>query len=195
MQILKRPDNRVLYFIYTILYTTGFMFCSGSIIQTFMLSVGMSETEVSTYSALTQFVQVIAIFGKLHPAYLKSLKLNDVYYCEMILDPLAKANPAKVKAPVVSKYPSVSRDISLMLKDDVKAADLLSAIRKTGGKIVKKAEVFDIYQGEHIDEGYKSISLNIVYEDPEKTLKTEDVNDIHEKVLADLISRFDAKQR
>ena len=139
--------------------------------------------------------KVLCIFGKLHPAYLKSLKLNDVYYCEMILDPLAKANPAKVKAPVVSKYPSVSRDISLMLKNDVKAADLLSAIRKTGGKIVKKAEVFDIYQGEHIDEGYKSVSLNIVYEDPEKTLKTEDVNDIHEKVLADLISRFDAKQR
>ena len=123
------------------------------------------------------------------------IKLNDVYYCEMILDPLAQANPAKIKAPLVSKYPSVSRDISLMLKDDVKAADLIAAIRKTGGKTVKKAEVFDVYQGEHIEQGYKSVSLNIVYEDPEKTLKAEDVNDIHERILADLISRFDAKQR
>ena len=139
--------------------------------------------------------KTLCIFGRLHPAYLKSLKLNDVYYCEMILDPLAQANPAKIKAPLVSKYPSVSRDISLMLKDDVKAADLIAAIRKTGGKTVKKAEVFDVYQGEHIEQGYKSVSLNIVYEDPEKTLKAEDVNDIHERILADLISRFDAKQR
>lgn len=77
MQILKKPDNRVLYFIFTILYTTGFMFCSGSILQTFMLSVGMSETDVSVYSAVTQFVQVIAIFGMtfLADKFKKTLKI------------------------------------------------------------------------------------------------------------------------
>lgn len=139
--------------------------------------------------------QVLGIFGKLHPAYLKTLKLNDVYYCEMILDHLAESNPAKVKAPVVSKYPSVSRDISLMLKENVRVGDLIAAIKKIGGHLVKKAEVFDVYQGEHIDAGYKSVSLNIVYEDKEKTLKTEDVNDVHDRVVADLISRFEAKQR
>ncbi len=139
--------------------------------------------------------KILCIFGKLHPSYLRSLKLNDVYYCEMMLDPLAEANPAKVKAPVLSKYPSVSRDVSLMLKDDVKAADLIASVRKTGGKLVKKAEVFDVYQGEHIDKGYKSVSLNIVYEDLEKTLKAEDVNEVHAKVLNDLISRFGAQQR
>lgn len=139
--------------------------------------------------------QVLGIFGKFHPAYLKTLKLNDVYYCEMILDHLAESNPAKVKAPVVSKYPSVSRDISLMLKEDVRVGDLIASIKKIGGHLVKKAEVFDVYQGEHIDAGYKSVSLNIVYEDKEKTLKTEDVNDVHDRVVADLISRFEAKQR
>ena len=77
MQIPKRPDNRVLYFIYTILYTTGFMFCSGSILQTFMLSVGMSDAEVSTYSAVTQFVQVLAIFAMtfLADKFKKTLKI------------------------------------------------------------------------------------------------------------------------
>ena len=63
MSILKRPDNRVLYFIITILYTTGFMFCSGTILQTFMLNVGMDEATVSVYSAVTQFVQVVVIFA------------------------------------------------------------------------------------------------------------------------------------
>lgn len=139
--------------------------------------------------------KVLGIFGKLHPNYLKSMKLNDVYYAEMMLDVLSDAKPAKIKAPVVSKYPSISRDISLMLKEDVKVADLLSSIRKAGGKLVKNCEVFDVYQGEHIEKGYKSVSLNIVYEDKEKTLKTEDVNEVHDRVLNDLTSRFDAKQR
>ncbi|MBQ6334881.1 MAG: phenylalanine--tRNA ligase subunit beta [Erysipelotrichaceae bacterium] len=139
--------------------------------------------------------KVLAIFGKLHPAYLKSLKMNDVYYGEVMLDILAKAAPAKVKAPVISKYPSVSRDISLMLSEDVKAADLIAAIKKSGGRIVKKAEVFDIYQGEHIEKGKKSVSLSIVYEDLEKTLTTQDVNEVHERILSDLLKKFDATQR
>ena len=139
--------------------------------------------------------KVLCIFGKLHPTYLKSLKLNDVYYAEMMLDDLANTNPGKVKAPHVSKYPAVSRDISLMLKDDVKASDLLAAIKKVGGKLVKSSEVFDVYQGEHIEEGYKSISLNIVYEDSEKTLKADDVNAVHNKVVEELLKKFDAKQR
>ena len=139
--------------------------------------------------------EVLCIFGKLHPNYLKTFKLNDVCYAEMILSVLDQANPAKVKAPVLSRYPSVSRDISLLLDENIKAADLLAEIKKAGGKLVKKAEVFDIYQGEHIEEGNKSVSLNIVYEDKEKTLKTEEVNEIHERVLNDLLSHFNAVQR
>ncbi len=139
--------------------------------------------------------KVLGIFGKLHPAYLKTLKLSDVYYAEMMLDVLADATPSKVKAPVISRYPSVSRDISLMVKEDVKAADLLACIRKAGGRIVKKAEVFDVYMGEHIEAGYKSVSLSIVYEDSEKTLKTEDVNQIHGRIVDELKSKFEAVQR
>lgn len=139
--------------------------------------------------------QVLCIFGKLHPNYLKTFKLDDVCYAEMILSVLDEASPAKVKAPVLSRYPSVSRDISLLLDEDIKASDLLAQIRKAGGKTVKKAEVFDIYQGEHIESGKKSVSLNIVYEDKEKTLKTEEVNEIHERILNDLLSHFNAVQR
>ena len=138
---------------------------------------------------------VFAIFGKLHPNYLKQFKLNDIYYAELIISELSDKNPARIKAPVLSKYPSVSRDISLMLKDDIKVADLLSSIKKTGGALVKSSNVFDIYQGEHIEKGYKSISLNIVYEGKDRTLTSEDVNDVHDKIVGELINRFDAVQR
>ena len=140
--------------------------------------------------------KTLGIFGKLHPNFCKAKKLSsDIIYGEIILDDLATAKPSKVKAPVVNKYPSVSRDISIAVKEDVKSSDLITAIKKAGGAIVKNIEVFDVYQGEHIEKGYKSVSLNIVYLDPEKTLKVEDVNPIHEKILNDLTAKFEATQR
>ena len=139
--------------------------------------------------------KTLGIFGKLHPNFSKSKKINDIYYAELILDDLANAKVSKVKAPVVSKYPSVSRDISIVVKEDVKSSDLITTIKKSGGSIVKSVEVFDVYQGEHIEDGYKSVSLNIVYEDKEKTLKVDDVNPVHERIMNDLTAKFSAIQR
>ena len=62
-RLLRRPSNKTLYFIYNILYTTGFMFCSGTILQTFMLNVGMTDAEVSAYNAVIQIVQTGVIFA------------------------------------------------------------------------------------------------------------------------------------
>ena len=139
--------------------------------------------------------EVVGIMGKLHPRFLSSLKLKDVYYAELLLDSLVDKNPSKIKAPVVNKYPSVSRDISIVLEDNVKVAALMKVISKAGGKIIKSIEVFDIYKGEHIKEGYKSVSLTIVYEDATKTLKTEDVDLVHNKILDELNKQYNAEQR
>ncbi|MDO4197653.1 MAG: phenylalanine--tRNA ligase subunit beta [Erysipelotrichaceae bacterium] len=139
--------------------------------------------------------KLLGIFGKIHPVYAKSKKLDDVYYAEVMLDVVNNAKASKVKAPVISKYPSVSRDVSVLVRDDVKASDLINAIKKAGGNLVKSSKVFDVYQGEHIEEGYKSVSLNIVYENKEKTLKTEDVNPVHEAVVNAIMNKFDGRQR
>ena len=139
--------------------------------------------------------KVIGILGKLHPTYTKKFKLGDVYYAELILDELEASKPAKVKAPVINKYPSISRDISIVVEDKVSAAELIKVISKSGGKLVKSVEVFDIYKGEHIQEGYKSVSLNIVYEDAEKTLKVEDINEPHQKIMDELNKVYKAAQR
>ena len=139
--------------------------------------------------------QLLGIFGKLHPNYLKQFKLNDIYYGEIIISELADKNPNKIKAPVLSKYPSVSRDISLLLKDDIKLADLLKTIKKISGSLVKNSNVFDIYQGSNIEDGYKSISLNIIYEGHDKTLTSDDVNDVHDKIVSELLNKYQATQR
>jgi len=137
--------------------------------------------------------KVIGIFGKLHPSFYT--KNNDTYYAELMLDEIVKQVPAKVKAPIINKYPSISRDISIVVLDNVSSVDLIKTIKKIGGKLVKSVEVFDVYKGEHIKEGNKSISLNIVYESSENTLKTEEVNELHTKVLNELNKLFDANLR
>ena len=139
--------------------------------------------------------KVIGLLGKLHPTYASKFKLKDVFYSELILDELEASNPAKTKAPVVNKYPSISRDISIVVKDEVNVSELIKFASKAGGKLVKNVEVFDIYKGEHIEAGFKSVSLNIVYEDPEKTLKVDDINEPHNKIMEELNRRFDANLR
>ena len=139
--------------------------------------------------------KLLGVLGKLHPTYAKKFKLKDTYYGEIIVDELESSNPSKVKASEINKYPSISRDISIVVEDNVKASELIKLIIKAGGKLVKTAEVFDIYKGEHIKEGYKSVSLNIVYEDKEKTLKVDDINAPHQKIMDELNKRFNANQR
>ena len=139
--------------------------------------------------------EVIAILGKLHPAFSKANKLGDTYYCEMNLEPLIANNGAKIKTGVVNKYPSISRDISLVVKDEVKAADLLKLVKKAGGPLVKSVQVFDVYNGGNIEKGYKSISISIDYESKEKTLKVEDILPIHQKVLDTLNKEYNANLR
>ena len=139
--------------------------------------------------------KVIGILGKLHPVYASKFKLTDVFYCELILDELENSNKAKVKAPLINKYPSISRDISIVVKDEVNASELIKVATKAGGKLVKRVEIFDIYKGEHIEEGFKSVSLNIVYEDPEKTLKVDDINEPHQKIMDELNKHYEANLR
>ncbi len=139
--------------------------------------------------------KVVGILGKLHPTYESKLKLKDTYYCELILDEFINSKPAKTHCPVVSKYPSISRDISIVLSDDIKAEELIKVVKKAGGNLVKSVKVFDVYKGEHIDLGFKSISLNIVYEDTTKTLKTSDVDIPHNKILEELNKKYHANLR
>ncbi len=139
--------------------------------------------------------QVIGLMGAVHPSYAKKAKLPETYYAELNMSFLEAKNPAKVKAPAVSRYPSVSRDISLVVKEDVAAEDLMRTARKAGGPLVKSVSIFDVYQGEHIEEGYKSISLNIIYESKDATLKAEDIAPVHEKILNELANKYSASLR
>ncbi len=139
--------------------------------------------------------KTLGYLGKLHPALLEGSKLSDVFYLEIDLELLSKAKGSKTKAPLINRFPSISRDIAIIVKEDVKALDLKKQIKKAGGKLLSKIEVFDVYRGEHIKKGYKSIALSLTYESFDKTLSVQEVEPLHAKVLDMLNKEYDANLR
>lgn len=133
---------------------------------------------------------LVAIFGQVHPNMAKEYDVENTYACELNLEVLLNSKPSKVKYAEVSKYPAVTRDLAFVVKEDVKVADVIKSIKKNSkiGKenVIQSIEVFDVYTGEHVEKGSKSIALSIVFQSYEKTLKDSEVNELFTKILQTL---------
>ncbi len=137
----------------------------------------------------------LGVFGDLHPDVLKEYDLKQGVYAEMILDPIFAAKAGRVKFEALDRFPSVNRDIALVVAQEITAKQLLDVIRKSGRRLVRSCEVFDVYEGEHIEKGMKSVALRIVYQAPDHTLREEEVTEAHDEILAALDSKLHAKLR
>ena len=114
--------------------------------------------------------------GKLHPEFEKSLDVSDVYVFELKLDVLYNAYAShQISYQAISKFPAVSRDIALVIDETIPAKALLDTIHKAKNNSLKSAHIFDVYQGEHLQAGKKSIAIQLVFENKEKTLEADEV--------------------
>ncbi|MBR2066891.1 MAG: phenylalanine--tRNA ligase subunit beta [Solobacterium sp.] len=139
--------------------------------------------------------KLLGVFGEIHPLVAKKFDIKKVYYAELELDVLSTATAARLKFNAINRYPSVERDIAIVVEKDVKASDLLYLVKKSGGKLVKNAHIFDVYEGEHVEKGMKSVALRIVYEANDRTLKEEEISEVHQKILASLSEKMNATLR
>lgn len=137
----------------------------------------------------------LGVFGEVHPEYAKKFDLKNVVYAEISLDGLLSSKASKVRFVPLEKYPSVSRDIAFVVKKEVSAKELLEAVRKAGSKIVKSAEIFDVYEGEHVEEGSKSVALRIIYQSSDHTLTENEIQEAHNHILEGLKTRVNAQLR
>lgn len=137
----------------------------------------------------------IGIFGDIHPKYAKKFDLQEVVYGEMSFDTLLSLTPGRLKFIPLDKYPSVVRDLALVVEKDVSAHKILHTVKTAGKKIVKDAEIFDIYEGEHVEKGKKSVALHIVYQVSDHTLREEEILPIHENILKTLKETLNAQLR
>lgn len=143
--------------------------------------------------------ELLGIIGQLHPATAKQYDISEVYALEVNLEILLKNKASKVKFSEVSKFPSVTRDLAFVVKEDVKVAKIINSIKKNGKlekeNIIQQVEVFDVYMGEHVEKGSKSIALSITFQSYEKTLKDTEINAIHDKILETLKKDVQAQLR
>src|SRR5699024_6642767 len=121
--------------------------------------------------------------GRLHPGVAKQLHVAaDIYLFEL------KAHVVQQgKAPMfspLSDQPAVRRDLALVLADAVPAATLMAAIRAAAGSALMRTEILDVYQGDSLGEGKKSIAVGLTFQDPSRTLKESDINQLIDAILA-----------
>lgn len=133
--------------------------------------------------------KVIGIIGKLHPKH----ETTDTFVLELDLGLLINNNKFKYK--MISKYPNVERDIAIIVEKDLKANNIIKVIEQTLRKNLVKVELFDIYDGKGIKEGFKSLAFNIVFNDDSKTLEKEEVDKLMKKVTNRLMFEFNAEIR
>ena len=135
--------------------------------------------------------KIVGLFGSIHPRVMK----DDVYVCEINLDTLFENKTGKLKYKEVSKYPGISKDVAFILDKDVINEDVISTIRKEGGKLLSKVSVFDYYEGDKIDENKKSIAYNLYFESNEKTLELDEITPVFERIIDGVVKKHNAVLR
>lgn len=140
--------------------------------------------------------QCIGVFGELHPTALKNLGLNklNVVVLEMNLDNLLDSKVSISKMTSISKFPTVSRDLALIVKKEISSGDIIKIIKKNGNGLVKEAKIFDVYEGENIFKGSKSVAISISLS-KEGTLTDKEINDTLDKIKFELAKSLNAELR
>ncbi|WP_421380343.1 phenylalanine--tRNA ligase subunit beta [Bacillus salacetis] len=126
---------------------------------------------------------VIGFAGQVHPEVQKEMDLNETYVFEIEAAPVFNFNLPALQYTAIPRYPSITRDIALVVNQEVKAGELKSIIKEAGGKLLKEVSIFDLYQGEHMEPGKKSLAYSLKYFDPSRTLTDDEVVKAHNKVL------------
>ena len=138
----------------------------------------------------------LGIMGEVHPEVTEKYGIGTrCYAAEMMFSTVTElANMEKVFSPL-PKYPATSRDIALLVDEDVAVGDIENVIRAAGTEILRDVKLFDIYRGKQVEEGKKSVAFNLTYRHNDRTLTDEDVAAAHGQVLQALKEEMDAVLR
>ncbi|MDN4479468.1 phenylalanine--tRNA ligase subunit beta [Demequina muriae] len=140
---------------------------------------------------------LLGVAGEMHPKVLETLGLPPrTVAFEIVLDPLIEATEGAIyAAEAVSQQVLAKEDFAFVVAEDVAAGDLVSAVRDAGGDLVESARVFDVYTGEQVGEGKKSLAVNVVMRAADHTLSADEVLGVREAIIAKAESDFGAVLR
>ncbi len=140
--------------------------------------------------------KIIGWFGELHPLAQEAFGLpQEAYILEMEVEPLVAAAIAVPKYKHLAKYPSMSRDIAVVVPLEVTNAELEAVIREHAGELLIGVKVFDIYTGKQVAEGCKSMAFNLTYQAADRTLTDAEVDASMKTVIAKVAEEYKAELR
>jgi phenylalanyl-tRNA synthetase beta chain len=131
------------------------------------------------------------LLGELHPRLLE----GSWGVFELSLDPLFAEVPERIEYEDVITYPALRQDIAVAVPEDVEAGALVDAAHEAAGPELREARVFDVYHGEQVGEGRKSVALHLVFQSPERTLSDEDAAALRQRIVDALGERYGAELR
>ena len=140
---------------------------------------------------ITRSGALVGYLGALHPALSRERKLAvPVYLFELDLDTVQAGHPARFRA--LSKYPTIRRDVSVVVDESVTAEAVRDCVGQVGIPVLKNLELFDIYRGEGIDSGQKSLSIGLTFQDSSRTLTDPEVDQGVDRIVTALKTNLDA---
>ena len=134
---------------------------------------------------------IVGLIGKLHP----TISREDVYVLEINLDKLLTKKTGKMKFKEISKYPTISKDLAMLIDKNISADEIAKTIKKAAGSLLTNTEVFDIYEGANIPEGKRSIAYSLLFGANDRTLTDEEVNSVMEKLIETIQNKLGAELR
>ena len=138
--------------------------------------------------------ECIGYLGELHPRLLKALDFTtQVFVFELDLAALTKGDISKFCC--ISKFPGIRRDLAIVVDESIIAQDIENAIKESTGELLQDLCIFDVYCGQGVEQGKKSIGLGIILQHPSHTMVDEEIKQILEKIIGDLKLKFNATLR
>ncbi|WP_353092506.1 phenylalanine--tRNA ligase subunit beta [Tissierella praeacuta] len=138
----------------------------------------------------------LGILGEIHVDVAENYDIKDrIYVAQLDFDKIVELTNLEIKYKPLPKYPSMLRDLALVVKEEVLVGEIQKIISRHGEGLIEKIELFDIYTGNQIPEGMKSVAYSITYRSYERTLRDDEVNNIQKSIIKDLEDTFDAKLR
>lgn len=183
------------------MYDAGDFFTMKGTIENFMERVGMKKKAVYDPKAGIPYLHPgrqakiiydgveIGFLGELHPQAAKNYEIGTRAYVAVLDMPsIVPMCSFDYKYKGVAKFPAVSRDLSMVVPKEIMVGDIEKMIETRGGKLLESLQLFDVYEGNQIDRGFKSVAYSVSFRAPDRTLSEEDITGVMKKILNGLES-------
>ena len=135
----------------------------------------------------------LGIMGEIHPDVSENYGIGTrAYACELFFDLITELSDKEIQYRQLPKYPSTSRDMALLVDEDVQVGDMEAVIRSAGTEILDSVKLFDVYRGQQVSEGKKSVAFSLTYRHDDRTLTDEETDAVHAGIIEALKEKFNA---